>query len=140
MRRDQAYRLIDEAPKGSIFYRFVVSPDPKKEDMRRDVHLREVTEKAMQALRDRLKQEVAWVAAEHDGHAPNRHVHVVAVVKAGLHPRDFQAMRERATEASLFQRKEHDLARGQEPRRRLARDRTAPGFAQVPPLHCKRRS
>ena len=45
LRRDQAYRLIDEAPKGSIFYRFVVSPDPKKEDMRRDLHLREVTEK-----------------------------------------------------------------------------------------------
>jgi hypothetical protein len=45
MGRDQAYRLIDEAPKGSVFYRFVLSPDPKKEDMRRDLHLREVTEK-----------------------------------------------------------------------------------------------
>ncbi|MCA1600930.1 MAG: transposase [Acidobacteria bacterium] len=128
MGRDQAYRLIDEAPKGSIFYRFVVSPDPKKEDMRRDLHLREVTEKTMQALRDRLKQEVAWVAAEHDDHAPNRHVHVVAVVMGGLHPRDFQAMRQRATEAALCQRQEHDLARGQEPRR-LAKYQTAPGFA-----------
>jgi hypothetical protein len=96
-----------------------VSPDPNKEDMRRDLHLREVTEKTMQALRERLKQEVAWVAAEHDDRAPNRHVHVVAVVRGRLHPRDFQAMRERATEASLSQRKEHDLTRGQEPRRRL---------------------
>jgi hypothetical protein len=130
MRRAQAYRLIDEAPKGSTFYRFVISPDPRKEDMRRDLHLREVTEKTMQTLGERLKQEVAWIAAEHDDHAPNRHVHVVAVVKGRLHPRDFQAMRQRATEAALFQRKERDLvARGQEPRRRLARYQTGSGFA-----------
>jgi Putative transposase DNA-binding domain len=136
MGRDQAYRLIDGAPKGSIFYRFVVSPDPRTEDMRRDLHLREVTEQTMQALSKRLKQEVAWVAAEHDDHAPHRHVHVVAVVRGRLHPRDFEAMRQRATEASLSQRKEHDLARGQEPRQRLARDKTAAtGFAREFPLY-----
>jgi hypothetical protein len=59
----------------------------------------------MQAVRERLKQEVAWVAAEHDDDTPNRHVHVVAVVRGRLDPRDFQAMRQRATEAALFQRK-----------------------------------
>jgi hypothetical protein len=58
MGRDQAYRLIDEAPKGSMFYRFILSPDPKREDIRRDLHLREVTEHTMQTLRERLKQEV----------------------------------------------------------------------------------
>jgi hypothetical protein len=84
----------------------------------------------MQTLRERLRQEVAWVAAEHDDHAPNRHVHVVAVVRGRLHPRDFQTMRQRATEAALFQRKEHDLDREQELRRRLARDKTAPGFGR----------
>jgi hypothetical protein len=139
MRRDQAYRLIDEAPKGSTFYRFVVSPDPRKEDMRRDLHLREVTENTMQALRERLNQEVAWVAAEHDDHAPNRHVHVVAVVKGRLHARDFQAMRQRATEASLFQRKEHDLAREQHQSRRLAREKRAPGFGREFPLYSRKR-
>jgi hypothetical protein len=65
-----------------------------------------VTEKTMQTLRERLKQEIQWVAAEHDDHAPHRHVHVVAVVKRRLHPRDFQVMRQRATEAALFQRKQ----------------------------------
>lgn len=129
MGRDQAYRLIDEAPKGSFFYRFILSPDPKKEDMRRDLHLREVTTHTMQTLERRLKQEIQWVAVEHDDHAPHRHVHVVAIVRGKLHPRDFQAMRQRATEAALFQRKERDLARGQESRRRLARYQTAPGFA-----------
>jgi hypothetical protein len=135
MGRDQAYRLIDEAPKGSIFYRFVLSPDPKKEDMRRDLHLREVITHTMQTLERRLKQEVQWVAVEHDDHAPHRHVHVVAVVKGRLHPRDFQAMRQRATEAALFQRKERDLAREQQPRQRFARDRTALGFVQKLPIY-----
>src|SRR2546425_12902340 len=75
--RHQAYRLIDEAEKGSIFFRFVISPDPKSEDREKDLHLREVTEKTMQRLEDRLHKEVQWVAAEHDDHAPHRHVHIV---------------------------------------------------------------
>ena len=141
MGREQAYRLIDEAPKGSMFYRFILSPDPKQEDTRRDLHLRDMTEKTMQTLRERLKQEVQWVAAEHDDHAPNRHVHVVAVVKRKLHTRDFEAMRQRATEAALFQRKERDLAREQQPRRWLARARwltraqAAPGFTREFPIY-----
>jgi hypothetical protein len=135
MGRDQAYRFIDEAEEGSLFYRFILSPDPKLEDTRRDLHLREVTEKTMQKLRERLKQEVAWVAAEHDDHAPNRHVHVVAVVKGKLHTPDFEAMRQRATEAALFQRKERDLAREHQSRPRLARDQTAPGFVREFPIY-----
>ena len=135
MGRDQAYRFIDEAPKGSFFYRFILSPAPKEEDLRRDLHLRGITEQTMQTLRERLKQQVAWVAAEHDDHAPNRHVHVVAVVRRRLYPRDFEAMRQRATEAALFQRKERDLARGQRPRRRLAREQVTPDFAREFPLY-----
>jgi hypothetical protein len=135
MGRDQAYRLIDEAPKGSMFYRFILSPDPNLEDTRRDLHLRDMTEKTMQTLVARLKQEVQWVAAEHDDHAPNRHVHVVAVVKGRLYPRDFQAMRQRATEAALFQRKERDLAREQQRPRRLTSYQKAPGFAREFPIY-----
>ena len=36
MGRWQAYRMIDEAAKGSLFFRFVISPDPQKEDTKRD--------------------------------------------------------------------------------------------------------
>jgi hypothetical protein len=103
MEMGQAYRLINEAKEGSFFYRFILSPDPKQEDTERDLHLREVTEHTMQTLMARLKQEVQWVAAEHDDHAPNRHVHVVAVVKRRLYPQHFEAMRQRATEAAWFQ-------------------------------------
>jgi hypothetical protein len=30
--KDQAYRLIDDAPRGSIFFKTILSPDPKRED------------------------------------------------------------------------------------------------------------
>src|SRR2546421_12752883 len=114
MGRWQAYQMIDEAEKGSYFFRFVISPDPKQEDTAKDLHLREITEKTMQMLEERLHKQVAWVAAEHDDHAPHRHVHVVAVVPGRLQVRDFQAMRQAATAAALAQRHERDLAREQQ--------------------------
>jgi hypothetical protein len=110
--RHQAYRLIDEARKGSIFYRFVISPDPKKEDTKRDLHLREITEKTMHRLEKLLKQDIAWVAAEHTDHAPHRHVHLIAILKQKLDSLDFKYLRLAATEASLFQRQQLDLALG----------------------------
>jgi hypothetical protein len=116
MGRRQAYRMIDEAEKGSVFFRFVISPDPKQEDTEHDLRLQEVTEKTMQTLEQRLHQQVQWVAAEHDDHAPHRHVHVIAVVAGRLNAQDFQALRQTATEQALFQRKERDLLREQQAR------------------------
>jgi hypothetical protein len=113
MGRWQANRMIDEAGKGSLFFRFVISPDPKGEDAQRDLFLREITEKTMLSLEERLQTEVSWVAAVHDDHAPHRHVHVVAVVPGRLYPQDFQHLRHTATEAALDQRRQRDLAQEQ---------------------------
>jgi predicted RNA-binding Zn-ribbon protein involved in translation (DUF1610 family) len=112
MDREQAYRFIDQAEEGSVFYRFILSPDPKLEDRMRDLHLRGITEQTMQSLNTLLKKEVTWVAAEHADHAPHRHVHVVACVPGKLTVEDFEVLRLSATEAALFQRKERDLTRG----------------------------
>ena len=109
MGRWEAYRMIDEAEKGSIFFRFVISPDPQQEDTEKDLFLREITEQTMLHLEDRVQREVQWVAAIHDDHAPHRHVHVVAVVPGRLHVPDFQALRQTATEACLEQRRQRDL-------------------------------
>ena len=111
MGRYQAYRMIDEAEKGSHFFRFVISPDPTGEDSGRDLFLREITEQTIQTLEERLRYHVSWVAVEHDDHAPHRHVHVLAIVPQRLQVQDFKAMRQTATEAALFQRKERDLIR-----------------------------
>ena len=38
--REQVYRMIDEAGRGTLFYRLVISPDPNSEDSLRDLNLR----------------------------------------------------------------------------------------------------
>src|SRR5712691_11075997 len=118
MGRDEAYSLVDEAKEGSVFFRFVISPDPAREDTERDLSLRDVTERTMQTLEQRLGKQVSWVAAVHDDHAPHRHVHVVAVVDGRLQKHDFPALTQAATQASLEQRQELDVAREHKERER----------------------
>src|SRR5919199_1539163 len=93
MERREAYRMIDEAETGSLFFRFVISPDPKQEDTEKDLFLREITERTMLHLEDRFHRHVHWVAAEHTDHAPHRHVHIVAVVPGRLQVPDLQLLR-----------------------------------------------
>ena len=111
MGRYEAYRMVDEAEKGSLFFRIVISPDPQQEDTDKDLFLRDITEQTMQSLEDRFQKHVQWVAAEHNDHAPHRHVHVVAIVPGRLQVQDFQLLRTTATQAALAQRKERDLLR-----------------------------
>ena len=111
MERKEAYRMIDEAQKGSIFFRFVISPDPVKEDTHKDIYLRDITEQTMLSLEDRLHRQIQWVAATHDDHAPNRHVHILAVLPKRLQVQDLKSLRQTATEVALEQRREKDAIR-----------------------------
>src|SRR5438445_8697084 len=70
MERYEAYQMIDEAKKGSLFYRFVLSPDPKKEDHNHDLDMRDIARQTILALEERLGQSMLWVGAIHDDHAP----------------------------------------------------------------------
>lgn len=108
MERAEAYQMIDEARKGSYFYRLVLNPDPKKEDTKRDIYLWKVTEKAMRGLEEQLGKQVQWVASLHDDHTPLRHVHILAVLPKKLDRSDLTLLREMATEAALDQRRERD--------------------------------
>ncbi|SRR6266487_1545702 len=105
-----AYGLIDRAGKGSIFFRLAISPDPKIEDTRRDLHLRSITEATMNALEERAGREISWIAAVHADHAPHRHVHVLAIVQGRLDRSDLHALIEGATGACGQQRIERDQA------------------------------
>jgi hypothetical protein len=116
--RHDAYRMVDMADKESAFFRMTISPDPKTEDTKRDLHLREVTEQTMQTLAERLHKHISWVAAEHDDHTPKRHVHVLAVVAGRLNTQDLQAVIQRTTEVCREQRRELDLLREQKERER----------------------
>jgi len=111
MNREQAYQMIDEAEKGTAYFRLVISPDPTKEDTERDLHLAELTRQTMLTLEERLQKEVPYAAAEHNDHAPHRHIHVLALVRGRVNTQDLQALRDTATQTALGQRQERDLQR-----------------------------
>ena len=110
MGRHDAYRMIDSAGQGSVFFRIIISPDPNGEDTGKDLRLWEVAEHTMQTLEERLHTPVSWAATEHTDHTPHRHVHVLAIVTGRLTAQDFQALRQSATQACAAQRQELDLA------------------------------
>jgi type IV secretory pathway TraG/TraD family ATPase VirD4 len=92
MELTQAYEMIDEAGQGSVFYRLVISPDPRTEGAERDLHLSEIIEKTMLYLEDRFQKAVQLVSAEHDDHSPNRHTHMLAVLPGRLSTHDLAAL------------------------------------------------
>ena len=47
--KDQAYRLIDRASRGTTFFRIMLSPDPAREDTYKDLNLRDLTGDALLA-------------------------------------------------------------------------------------------
>jgi DNA-directed RNA polymerase subunit RPC12/RpoP len=111
--KEQTYRMIDEARRGTIFYRIVLSPAPKQEDRYKDLNLHELTLDTMLKLEERLGQPVQFVATIHDDHAPHRHVHTLVLVQGRrLTREDFQALRLEATERALSQRRLRDRVRG----------------------------
>jgi hypothetical protein len=114
--RKDAYRIIDEAPKGSIFYRLILSPDPKREDRNHDLDMRDIATQTINALEDLIGREepIEWIAATHADHAPHLHTHIIAVVPKRLYHADLAFLRHRATKASLEQRRILDLARYRE--------------------------
>jgi hypothetical protein len=111
MGRWQAYRMVEDAPKGRYFYRFVINPDPVNEDKEKDLLLREIISYTMQKLEERLKQQIQWVAAVHDDHTDKRHIHALAVVKGRLKREDLEALIQAATEEAQLQRGSRDLMR-----------------------------
>ena len=109
MGRWQAYRMIDDAPKGRYFYRFIISPDPETEDKEQDLPLREIFDSTMQALEERIQQHIQWVAAIHDDHTDKRHIHALAIIKGRLNRDDLDALIKAATLEAQLQRGARDL-------------------------------
>src|SRR5512132_1135220 len=109
--KNDAYQMIDEAKKGSVFFRIVISPDAKQEDTRQDLYLWQITEQTMLTLEERLKIHVPFIAAEHNDHTGNRHVHLLAYAKARIEKEDLKALRDAATTVARQQRQERELAR-----------------------------
>jgi hypothetical protein len=108
--RLRAYDMLDHQPqgRGTSYFRFAISPDPRVEDRRRDLDVRTLTSRTMRELEDRLGGRVEWVAALHDDHADHRHAHVLAVVRGTVRSDDLHALAAEATSAAREQRRTLD--------------------------------
>jgi hypothetical protein len=109
MTRHEAYQMIDEAQKGSLFYRFILSPDPKREDSKHDLDMRDIARQTILALEERIGEPILWVGAIHDDHAPHLHAHLVAIVPTCLYVQELEIARQATTGAALEQRHFLDL-------------------------------
>jgi hypothetical protein len=111
--KQDAYRMIDEAPKkGRYYYRMVLSPDPRREDRYKDLDLRTLTIATMLKLEERYGKAIQFVAAIHDDHAPHRHVHALVILNGRrLTREDFAALRDHARNRALTQRRYKDRVR-----------------------------
>jgi hypothetical protein len=107
--RHEAYQFIDaEAKKGSFFYRFKLSPDPAKEDTKRDLHMQKLTRSMMQRLEKRLKTTIPWAGALHDDHTDKRHVHILAAIPRRLQRYELETLIKEATTICREQRRDLD--------------------------------
>jgi hypothetical protein len=113
---EQARRMVTEVRTGTTFYRFILSPDPKREDTRRDIRLSQVATATILDLEERLGHQIPFVGAIHDDHSPYRHVHLIALAQGRLTPLDLAAIRASATAASLLERQLADRTRERPPR------------------------
>ena len=109
--KDQAYQRIDEAIRGRIFFKVIVSPDPKREDRLKDLDLQHITRKTIRQLQAQLGRPVQLIATIHDDHAPHRHVHGIVMMQGKLTREDFKLLRDTATQEAKFQRRTLDVAR-----------------------------
>jgi hypothetical protein len=114
LNRQQAYQMIDEGEKGTAFFRLVISPHPEKEDTEKDLHLQEIVQQTILTLEEQLQKEVPYIAAEHDDHTDQRHIHVVAMVRGRINKKDLEALRTTATNTARLQRQERDLQQQQQ--------------------------
>jgi hypothetical protein len=104
---EQAFAIIDTAPKGTRFWRIIISPDPQTEDTKKDLNLRQITKDTVSYLEKRFKRDVVFVAAEHAAdHTDKKHIHSIVLLRweERLYVPHLLALIDSATESSLSQR------------------------------------
>jgi len=114
MSREQAEEMIANAPKGTIFFPIIFSPDPARENKEKDLDLWHVTRQTFVALERRLHLEgkIQFIAAEHNDHTDIAHVHSIALIKGGrIGKEELRLLRQAATQEALLQRHARDVVR-----------------------------
>jgi hypothetical protein len=63
--RASVYGLIDAARRGTVFYKFMINPDPKREDTYKDLDLEHITRQTILALERQLGVRLPFAAVLH---------------------------------------------------------------------------
>ena len=103
-----AYELIDMAEKGTVFFRFKISPDPKKENPKGELDLYDLTRKVMAKIEELKDQHIQFIGVKHDDHTKIPHIHAIVLLKGRIDTKDLKTLIETATQAALTQRQERD--------------------------------
>lgn len=110
--KDASYRLFDSAGRGTVFFKFMISPDPGQEDTLKDLDLQQLTRRTIAKLQKAINRRLPFVAAIHD-HTGIRHVHGVFLLRGRLSKTAFRKLQESvhagATRDARLQRKARDL-------------------------------
>jgi hypothetical protein len=111
--KDTAYDMIDAAKRGLVFYKFIISPDPRGEDSQRDLNFWQLTRSTAATLQAALQRDIRFMAVEHNDHTLNRHVHAIFLIPGKLSGQEFRTLatlaRRAATEEARLQRQVRDL-------------------------------
>jgi hypothetical protein len=89
--KQEAYDLINNAPRGTIFYKMTINFHPLKEDRYKDLDLQYISSLTVREMQTRLGRIVPFFATIHDGHAKTtlRHIHAICLVQGRLSKEDF---------------------------------------------------
>lgn len=108
MEKYHGYRMIDAAGRKSVFFRLTLSPDPAREDTRKDLDLWALTQAAMAHLNAQLGTAIQFLAVAHEDQTDNRHVNALVLVAHKLTKAQFRTLpkllRHAARDAAMLQR------------------------------------
>src|SRR5918999_3870698 len=85
----QIYEMIDKAPLGAFFHKFVINCHPVKEDTRKDLNLWDLTKKTLEHIKTQFGNSVPFIATIHDDHTFLRHIHGFFIVEGRLSKEEF---------------------------------------------------
>ena len=108
-------RQVVSAGRGTVFFKFMISPDPRSEDTNKDLDLPHITRRTIRKLEKAIGRRLFFVAAVHNDHTPLRHVHGIFLVRGRLSKEHFRALQQvawaEATREATLERKARDLTR-----------------------------
>jgi hypothetical protein len=123
--KQYAYDLINNAPKGTVFYKMTINFHPLREDTHKDLDLQYIVSLTVREMQLRIGRMVPFIATIHNGHANTdlRHIHAICLVKGRLSKEEFVKLKTLWQVASAevrLQRRMRDLVQDRQRTRFLA--------------------